>query len=550
MSTRFRRLSDATDVEISVDGRKVRARRGESVAAAMLVAGIDACGVDPAGRPRGPACMMGSCFQCACAIDGVADARACRVRVAADTAIATGPARGAAREAAGPREDSCDVAVVGAGPAGGACALALAAEGLRVALIDDNDAAGGQIWRKRFDAETGGGAWLRGRLDAARGAIDHRKGVEVLGRRADGALLLADRDGRGAVLAAASLVIATGALEVPNVVPGWTAPGVLHLGALQVLAKADGVVPAGAVLLAGAGPLLYVVADDLRALGCEIAAVVDAAPFPDLRTLGALMNAPGLLRQAIGYEWRLRRAGVPILRRRVLDRIDADGGTLVATIRNLSNGEVHARKVAVVGTSLGLRPNVELAGQAGCALAHDPALGGWHATVDGVGETSVPGVYAIGETRGIGGVEAALCDGVIAAATIVERAGRTPSVELARAVAAARARRVRFLRAARALAEWSRPPAREMADDAMLCRCEAVEVHALRRAVELELSGPREAKLASRAGMGFCQGRTCHPAVAQAVGAATAPTFRFPLRPVRADAFAPKVEDQAALRAP
>lgn len=540
MSTRFRRLNDSTEIELSVDGKTIPARRGESVAAAMLAAGIDAFGADPTGAARGPACMMGSCFQCACAIDGAADARACRVSAEPGMSIVTTGARGSAREPAAVREDTTGVAVVGAGPAGGACALALAAEGLRVTLIDDNAEAGGQIWRKRFDAETGGGAWLRGRLDAAKAAIDHRKGVEVLGHRPGHELWLADRDGRGAILEAKTIVLATGALEAPNVVPGWTLPGVFHLGALQVLAKADGLVPAGAVLLAGAGPLLYVVADDLRARGVKIEAVVDAAPFPGWGVVSALTNAPGLLQQAIGFEWRLRRANVPILRRHALERIEADGGEFRATIRNLRTGRMHVRNASVVGTSLGLRSNVELAGQAGCELAYDPARGGWHARVDGVGETSIADIYAIGEAAGIGGSEAALCDGVIAAAAIVERAGKAPSRELARAVSAARLRRERFIRAARALAAWSTPPALAVPDETILCRCEAVAMGALARATELELSGAHEAKLASRAGMGFCQGRTCHPALANAIGASAPPSFRFPLRPVRADAFPPK----------
>lgn len=545
MSTRFRRLAETAEIEISVDGRPVPARRGESVAAAMMAAGIDAFGADPAGNPRGPACMMGSCFQCACSIDGAADARACRIEAAPGMSVVTTGARGVPREPPAVREDSTDVAVAGAGPAGGACALALAAEGLRVTLIDDNAHAGGQIWRKRFDAEHGGGAWLRGRLEAAKSAIDRRSGVEVLGHRPGHELWLADRDGHGAIVRSKTLVIATGALEVPNPVPGWTRPGVLHLGALQVLAKADGLVPAGKALLAGAGPLLYVVADDLRARGVKIEAVVDAAPMPGWDVVSALMNAPGLLQQAIGFEWRLRRAGIPILRRHAIERIDGDGdGEMLVAIRNLSNGRSHMRRVSVVGTSLGLRPNIELAGQAGCEIANDPALGGWHARVDGAGETSVPDIYAIGETRGIGGVEAALCDGVIAAAAIVERAGKSPSRELARAVAAARLRRERFVRAARALAEWSRAPALAVPEETILCRCEAVARGALARAADLDLSGPREAKLASRAGMGFCQGRTCHPALAEALGttdgAGAAPSFRFPLRPVRADAFVPR----------
>lgn len=532
MSKPFRRRHDSADLEIEVDGVPIPARMGESAAAAMLAAGIATFGADPKGAARGPACMMGSCFQCACTIDGVPDTRACRVSVAPGMKISTATARGALRPTPVPVEIASDVAIVGAGPAGGACALALAAEGLRVTLIDDNAAAGGQIWRKRFDAEQGGGAWLRSRLAAAKDRIDHRGGYEVLGRGADGALMLADRDGRGAVARARHLVIASGALEVPNPVPGWTLPGVVNLGALQILAKADGVVPDGPVLLAGAGPLLYVVAHDLVVSGVRPVAVIDAASWPSIEVMKALWAAPGLLGQALKYELKLRAARVPILRKTRIERIERNGGML-----RVSASGARRFDAAVVGTSLGLRPNIELAAQAGVALAQDPRLGGWCAQVDAQGATSRDGIYAIGETRGIGGVEAALCDGVIAAAAIVESEGRIPSTELARAASAARERRAKFMHAARVLGNWARieMPAGDAAS--IVCRCEAVTRGEIARAAEMGLSGPREAKLATRAGMGFCQGRTCHPAVQAAIAADEPPSYRFPLRPVRADAF-------------
>lgn len=532
MSKPFRRRHDSADLEIEVDGASIPARTGESVAAAMLAAGIAAFGRDPKGGPRGPVCMMGACFQCACTIDGVPDARACRTAVVRDMKISTAPARAAARPAPVPVEIDAEVAIAGAGPAGGSCALALAAEGLRVTLIDDNAAAGGQIWRKRFDVEQGGGAWLRARLAAVRDRIDHRPGHEVLGRAADGGLLVADRDGRGGIVRARHLVIASGALEVPNPVPGWTLPGVVNLGALQILAKADGVVPAGPVLLAGAGPLLYVVAHDMVVSGVPPVAVIDAAPWPSIDVLKALWAAPGLFGQALKYEWTLRRARVPILRGCRIERIDADGDRLRVTA---SGGRRF--DVSVVGTSLGLRPNIELASQAGVALANDPTLGGWHAETGPDGATNLDGIYAIGETRGIGGVEAALCDGVIAAAAIVEAAGRSPSADLARAAAAARVRRAKFMHAARAMSAWSRVEMPSSDGASIVCRCEAVSRAEVLRAADLGLSGPREAKLATRAGMGLCQGRTCHPSVLAAIGADLPPSHRFPLRPVRADAF-------------
>ena len=72
---------DAT-VAVTVNGRVHRLPEGEVLAAALLAGGIGAVGrsVD-AGEPRGPLCLMGSCFQCAATVDGEPQTRTCRVRV-------------------------------------------------------------------------------------------------------------------------------------------------------------------------------------------------------------------------------------------------------------------------------------------------------------------------------------------------------------------------------------------------------------------------------------------------------------------------------------
>jgi len=87
----FRRLHDAgASVRISVDGRDVEAREGESVAAAMLAAGFVSCRTTPvSGAPRAPFCMMGACFDCLVTIDGVGSRQGCMVAVREGMAIAT-----------------------------------------------------------------------------------------------------------------------------------------------------------------------------------------------------------------------------------------------------------------------------------------------------------------------------------------------------------------------------------------------------------------------------------------------------------------------------
>ena len=87
----FRRLREAGEVvAVTVDGRPVEARAGESVAAAMLAAGVESCRTTPVGGvPRAPYCMMGVCFDCLVTIDGVGNRQACLETVREGMAIET-----------------------------------------------------------------------------------------------------------------------------------------------------------------------------------------------------------------------------------------------------------------------------------------------------------------------------------------------------------------------------------------------------------------------------------------------------------------------------
>src|SRR6476659_8564203 len=88
----FRRLPDDTRaiVRITVDGRHVEARAGDSVAAALLAAGYATCRTTPvSGAPRAPFCMMGACFDCLVSVDGVGSRQGCMVEVRDGLAVAT-----------------------------------------------------------------------------------------------------------------------------------------------------------------------------------------------------------------------------------------------------------------------------------------------------------------------------------------------------------------------------------------------------------------------------------------------------------------------------
>ena len=87
----FKRLGEAgTPVALTIDGKDVHAQPGDTVAAALLLAGIDRCRTTPVtGAPRLPYCMMGVCFDCLVTIDGVGSRQACLVPVRAGMAVET-----------------------------------------------------------------------------------------------------------------------------------------------------------------------------------------------------------------------------------------------------------------------------------------------------------------------------------------------------------------------------------------------------------------------------------------------------------------------------
>lgn len=79
----FKRLAETgAPVAITVDGKPVAARPGDTVAAAMLAAGFGHCRTSPVtGAPRAPYCLMGVCFECLVTVDGVGSRQGCLVPV-------------------------------------------------------------------------------------------------------------------------------------------------------------------------------------------------------------------------------------------------------------------------------------------------------------------------------------------------------------------------------------------------------------------------------------------------------------------------------------
>src|SRR5271169_7161512 len=184
-----------------------------------------------------------------------------------------------------------DVAVVGAGPAGIAAALAAADSGRKIGLIDDNPAAGGQIWRAAHNsARPSVSSFWFDRLNKS--AVQIVSGARVF--HAAKGELAAESDDSAIQISYGKLILATGARELFLPFPGWTLPNVMGAGGLQALVKSGLAVEGRSVVVAGSGPLLLAVAAYLRGRGARVRLIAEQASRERVIGFGLkMMLVPG-----------------------------------------------------------------------------------------------------------------------------------------------------------------------------------------------------------------------------------------------------------------
>ena len=396
-----------------------------------------------------------------------------------------------------------DVVVVGAGPAGIAASVTAARKGRRVALVDDNPAAGGQIWRSGEALPRNAQKWIAALRSSE---VVHLRGLQVFDHPAAG-VILAERGEDCVALRYSKLILATGARELFLPFPGWTLPNVFGAGGLDAMARGGLPVAGKRVVVAGTGPLLLAVAAHLAARGAKIVAICEQAPLRRVVAFaGRMLKQPGKLLQGVGYGWGVRS--------KIYSScwpVAAYGKTAIESVTLRKGKKQWTVFCDFLGCGFHLVPNTELAQLIGCQIDE-----GFVAT-DELQQTSVENMLCAGEPTGIGGVELALIEGQIAGLAAVG------AVEEARRLARRRRKMLGFVSALRKAYALDPELRRLAAENTIVCRCEDVAHGALR-----EHRCWRDAKLQTRCGMGPCQGRVC--------GAATEFLFGW-----RADGVRPPV---------
>jgi len=412
--------------------------------------------------------------------------------------------------------DHYDVAIVGAGPAGLAAARVCADAGLSTVLFDEQPAPGGQIYRSitatPFKRGTilGDDYWRGAALVAAMQASGARyvanASVWSLTRERE----IGIATGGGVQLLRANRVIlCTGAIERPFPIPGWTLPGVMTAGAAQILLKTSALVPQGRIVLAGCGPLLWLLAWQYLNAGRRIDALLDTTPIENRKAvlphLAAFLFSPYFFK---GLDLlRAVRSQVNVVSG--VTELHATGrGKVEEVVYRCGARAEHRSQVDTLLLHQGVVPNVNLALSASIEHRWDDAQLCFLPTLSSDGETSVEGIAIAGDGAGIAGAQSAEQRGVLAGIAAVR------SLKSAAAVAGelrARAQVARYQRGRKFLDVLYRPAKqfRIPRGDTVVCRCEEVSAQQIAETIALGCPGPNQMKAFLRCGMGPCQGRFC-----------------------------------------
>ena len=432
-----------------------------------------------------------------------------------------------------------DVIVIGAGPAGVNAAIEADNLGYSVLIIDEQGSAGGQVWRNKsssiIDApktETSiKGNALRDTLMSSNVSVKYEARVWHIEKCDTIWNIHVEND----VLTSKNLIIATGAYERIIPIPGWTLPGVIGLAGATALFKEHMMVPGHKTVVAGSGPLLFYVANEIERLGGTVEAIVSLnSRFDWLKSLLIMITQPILLWQ--GFKWVTAFYKKTIWQSAPIKFEGADHIELVK-IKKVDDdwtpiGKEQILEADSVCYGQGLIPAIEASRLAGAEHHYDETLGGWVPTIDDMGRTSIEGLFVCGDNAGILGALAAPIRGKNAAQAI-NKNGVVYDIG-------------KFERFGKAMTALSIPRAgllNLIDTDTDVCRCEGVTRKEIEHEIITGAQSPNAIKSGTRCGMGPCGGRFCADAQAMINEHVTGktrediglPTARPPLRPMPMD---------------
>ena len=425
-------------------------------------------------------------------------------------------------------KNSGNIVIVGAGPAGINAAATLADAGVKSIIVDENNKIGGMVYRINLRAngncnhisrETIKSTYdLQEKFDKNKGLIELRLASQVVGAFSDkNQLAILDSNGFY-TLDYDYLIVCTGCYEKALPFPGWTLPGVMTIGGIQLQVK-NGLVKAGkSICIVGTGPLLPVVAKQLHAAGANVVGVYETGRKINLiKKFHLLFNNWKLLLEGIdclmylkthGIEFKFGWGLVEARGREELEEVvvapyDSEWRPLEAKQKVV--------KADCLGVEYGFQPRIQLTQLLNIKHHHEGEYG-LMPVRDSWGRSSKSNIYVAGDTGAINGAIVAEAQGQLAALAVLQDQkilGKKVVVQIEKS-ARKKAQKNQDFRRAFSLFSKPRVGLLELAKmDTVVCRCENVKLLEIDKAIKQGVKDIVTLKMTTRIGMGDCQGKIC-----------------------------------------
>ena len=423
-----------------------------------------------------------------------------------------------------------DTIVIGAGPAGLTAGSCLAEFGLKVLILDEQNRIGGQIYRNVENASAEnlqkmGEEYRRGLKLGERfrkSSAEYMGNASVWNVEPEGRVCYS-KDGVSERITANYIILATGAMERPIPIPGWTLPGVMGAGAVNGLSKDADLCPSGTVVLAGSGPLLLLEAALLIEKKVKIAAILETTPkIPSPAVLTHVLKAllgTAFLWKGVKMILDIRKSGVPHYKG--VTNLKALGETAVTGVEADCGSKKLNFSAEMLLLHFGVIPDSHIYRLLGCHMKWDQNQRYWYPSTDEWGRANFEKIFGAGDGTGVSGALAAEFKGELVALEVTRCLGIIPEYERDR-LAGPVLGTLKKDNYPRPLVDafFAPDPKRFTFDDAtVLCRCENVTVGDVRNIVGQGVTDLNEVKAMKRCGMGPCQGRMCGPALGEIVAA-------------------------------
>lgn len=366
-----------------------------------------------------------------------------------------------------------DVLIIGAGPAGLSAAIEMKslAPHLNIGIIDEYLLAGGRLLGQLYEESKG--QWWNGfrKSEELRQQIQQLN-IDLFLEVSVYDLIIKDESvtfftERGRMTSKYAL-IATGASEVPTPIEGWTLPGVMSVGAAQVMTNVHRVKPGKQGVIIGVNMLSSAIAMELALAEVNVKAMAlplysienEQHAIPKVifkQVMAAAHMAPSLLAKlgskilftdylkdfAIQFYPKkgIKMWGIPIYMRSAIKRIEGEGKVeRVIMVDITTDGkEIPSTERAIpadfVCLSGGLTPLAELVSLAGVPFYAIEALGGHVPLHNEQMETPIPQIFVAGNVTGIEGAKVAMAQGRVAAQSILLRFNQSSKKQLQQRIA-------------------------------------------------------------------------------------------------------------------